>query len=376
MWKVNDKWGLVIQDIVVTKNYKPSGQMRLLVLSSLLCLTYGLGVAEAADPPENWQYYKRVIIDHTKVSTNLTNFPVLIDITDSDLQLHAQIDGDDVLFTDCSNNKIPHEIELYESGTGHLIAWVNTDLSSTEDTTVYMYYGNNATSNQENATNVWDSNYVMVQHLQETSGNHSDSTSNNNDGTPNGVNQDAPGKIDGSDDFSGSDYIEVPDSASLDITGNFTLEAWVNYSSTSGIQRIIDKLASGASSGFDLGSGWTTNKIEVYARIGGSLVGSGVSTTTIQADTWYYVTGVYDGERLRLYVNGTEENNNGASGAVATNNLNLRIGDGSYYHNYFNGIIDDVRISDTARDGNWIKTSYINQNDPCGFYSISNEMVS
>ena len=42
----------------------------------------------------------------------------------------------------------------------------------------------------------------------------------------------------------------------------------------------------------------------------------------------------------------------------------------------FNGTIDDVRVSGTARDSNWINTSYVNQNDPESFYNVSNEMAA
>ncbi|MHA2274435.1 MAG: hypothetical protein ACXAC2_01610, partial [Candidatus Kariarchaeaceae archaeon] len=56
---------------------------------------------------ENWEnssfeYKKSLVIDETKVSglNNLTNFPLLIDIFDSDLRTNVQPDGDDIIFTD------------------------------------------------------------------------------------------------------------------------------------------------------------------------------------------------------------------------------------------------------------------------------------
>jgi hypothetical protein len=155
----------------------------------------------------SWLYRKRITIDSTKVDADLTHFPVLIDIIDPDLASWAQDDGGDIVFIDGSGAKLNHEIESYDDGTGHLVAWVNVPtLSSTVNTDLYMYYGNSATSNQENAEGVWDSNFKMVHHLQETSGIHYDSTSNDNDGTPQGgVTQDATGKINGADDFDGSD---------------------------------------------------------------------------------------------------------------------------------------------------------------------------
>jgi len=117
----------------------------------------------------NWRHRKMITVDHTKVAANLTDFPVLIDISDSDLPLKAQPDGDDIVFTDSSANKLNHEIEYYDNNTGHLVAWVKVpSLSSTSDTVLYMYYSNAAASSQQNPTAVWDPDYVMVQHLEET----------------------------------------------------------------------------------------------------------------------------------------------------------------------------------------------------------------
>lgn len=187
----------------------------------------------------DWNFRKKITIDHTKVDDNLTDFPLLINLSsDSDLASWAQDDGDDIYFTENDGvTKLDHEIEKFDGSTGELIAWVRIpSLSSTTDTEIYMYYANPGASNQENVTGVWNSNFKMVQHLHETSktagtyNDHLDSTLNNNDGeAENGVTMDATGKINGADDFDGSDdYVEVADSASLDITSEVTVEAWVN----------------------------------------------------------------------------------------------------------------------------------------------------
>ena len=46
----------------------------------------------------NWQYRKEIAVDSTKVDANLTSFPVLINVTDGDLAVKAQDDGDDIAF--------------------------------------------------------------------------------------------------------------------------------------------------------------------------------------------------------------------------------------------------------------------------------------
>ena len=66
--------------------------------------------------------------------------------------------------------------------------WVNVpeiDACTTTDS-IYMYYGNSSATDAQNKTGVWNSGYAGVWHLNETSGNNSDSTINNNTGVVEG----------------------------------------------------------------------------------------------------------------------------------------------------------------------------------------------
>jgi hypothetical protein len=40
---------------------------------------------------------------------------------------------------------------------------------------------------------------------------------------------------------------------------------------------------------------------------------------------------------------------------------------------WFDGILDEVRISNSARSAFWISTEYNNQNSPATFYSLGNQ---
>lgn len=141
------------------------------MLLSIACfsIVYHVGIARADIDWWNsaWTYRKVLTIDHAQVSSDLTSFPVLVDVTDPDLILKAQDEGGDIVFTDGSGLKLDHEIESYNKSSGHLICWVEANLSSSSDTLLFMYYGNNGATNQENPMAVWDSDYAMVQHLAE-----------------------------------------------------------------------------------------------------------------------------------------------------------------------------------------------------------------
>jgi len=328
----------------------------------------------------NWLYRKKITIDHTKVDTDLTNFPVLVSLSsDSDLASDVQDDGDDILFADSSGSKLDHEIEKFDDSTGELVAWVRIpSLSSTTDTEIYLYYGNVSATNQQNATGVWDSNFKMVQHLQETSDIHQDSTSNNNDGTQNGgVTQDATGKINGADDFDGGDdYIRV----SRSVQDDFTIEFWFKTTDTG---------SGGSDYRWYKGDGLvdsevptTMNDFGVAHHSNGYVIaGVGnpdkqvISSSGHNDGNWHNVafTRIKSTGVIKLYVDGTlvDSNTGGTQSLTSPNYTDFgRIQTGV---NYFNGTIDEVKISNTARSTEWISTSYNNQNSPSDFYSLASE---
>ncbi len=325
----------------------------------------------------SWLYRKSMTIDHTKIDDDFINFPLLIYIpSDSDLANKTQDNGNDIVFTDISQNKLNHEIEFFNGVTGELIVWINvTNLSSIMNTTLCMYYGNSSANNQQNITGVWDSNFTLVQHLNETNGTHYDSTNYSNDGLPqNGVNQTAIGKIDGADEFDGNnDYIIVNNSASLDIV-NLTIEAWFNIDNISSggfWQGIVSKRLSAWTMTVNPDNYWPPRLI-MY--IGSKYRHSGPEAE-ITVNRWHHGALVINGSTAMLYLDGQKVVTH-TSVSVGSTDSDVYIGRNHWSaDDMFNGSIDEVRISNIVRTSSWINTSYNNQNNPVTFYSISKEEV-
>jgi hypothetical protein len=273
--------------------------------------------------------------------------------------------------------KLSHEIEYYNSSTGHLTTWVNIPfLSSTTDTIIYMYYGNPAATSQQNKTWVWDPDFRMVQHLSETSGVHYDSTRNGNNGTQyGGVSQGVAGKIDGADQFSPSPSKYVQGS-SFSLADTYAFSMWFKANSVSGWQTLFEMGTSGS---------------RIMCWLNGNQFGalghreSGYTVTTnanLIAGQWYYIVFTFNysaSPQARLFINGTEftlSNNNGIGHTPSLSGV-FRIGEPASAQDYpFNGIIDEVRLSQTARGASWTTTEYNNQNSPSSFIAIGNEETS
>lgn len=342
-------------------------------------------MASASD----FSYRKAIEIDYNKVVATLTDFPVLISITDTDLMDDAQDDGDDIAFF-LGTTQLAHEVESFKGTTGELQAWVNVPtLSSDTSTTIYMYYGNATCESQENVAGVWDSNFKMVQHLNETTGTHYDSTGNDNGGTPYGVTQTAIGQIDGADDFDGmNDYVNCGNRASLNITGDITIEAWVKpeikqTNPPYGVF-VIKGRETTHKTNYAIRQDVTGKKFDFYYRISGNDNWQVYRSSNDQFsdNVWRHVAVTYTfgtGNSLKMYVDGEEitgswiYGNGNADPAITTESL--RIGTGVLVEQY-KGTLDEVRISDTARSADWIETSYNNQNDPSSFITVGDEQTT
>ncbi|MEM0492792.1 MAG: DUF2341 domain-containing protein [Candidatus Thermoplasmatota archaeon] len=278
-----------------------------------------------------------------------------------DLAQKAKNDASDVVFTNESNIKLPHEIEYYNHENGHLIAWINiTKLQKNRDAFLMLYYGNPNAENQQNIEGVWDSNYVMIQHLNETTGSTIlDSTSYNNDGTSNGdasLNQ--TGKIDGAYNFNtNTDYIEVPTSTTLNITGSLTMELWIK--NTPGEEPTTRTILNKTRDAYTIELDQTGTILTAYIN--------NTPTTTILDGNWHYIALVYNQTSMILYQDGEKINETTKTGSVPTNNQPLILGKG------LAGTMDEVRISNTARTYSYIKTIYQNTKNPQIYAQIEPE---
>jgi hypothetical protein len=139
-------------------------------------------------------------------------------------------------------------------------------------------------------------------------------------------------------------WTEVPDSASVDLTARFTLEAWIRPDSVP---------ATG---------GWATviAKPEAYAlqfngpRLEVTVIQAGVRrrllapSGSIVAGRTYHVVGTYDGAMQRLYINGVQVASRAQTGSVPNVRWPLGIGSWDGIGEHFRGTIDEAAVYSTA----------------------------
>ena len=335
----------------------------------------------------DYGYKKKITIDHTKVAGDETDFPVLVSVTDADLadtsnggHVENSNGYDIVFYNDDEDTLLKHEIESYTNTDGTLVFWVKVkSLSSTVDTDIYIYYGKADVVVNPSSTETWDNQHVVVQHMyDETTSTILDSTSNNNDGTKKGVNEpiEANGKIDKGQYFDGTnDVIDCGNDTSLHASP-FTLSLWFK---TDDVTLPAQRIAGVGNYGSKNGMFLTLASDDLAGYIfDGTLTNHQITISNeIVDDTWYYATLTYDkdraGDDFRIYLNGVERTTGNKDVDIDYGTIPLKIGYTDSW--YFKGMIDEVRISNTARSANWISTMYESENAPDTFMSWDAEEV-
>jgi len=150
--------------------------------------------------------------------------------------------------------------------------------------------------------------------------------------------------------FDGNSYVSVPNSYSLNSpTDQFSAVVWV-------------KIATGA----DLFNQWltilcksddsleTTNSPHYRVQATAQTVSlntefTELSTPQLAYDTWYFYAYVFDGDKVKVYIDGKYVFEHNYSGKLNANDMPLEIGrDKPGAVEYFNGAMDDLRIYNRA----------------------------
>lgn len=323
----------------------------------------------------------------------LTNFPALIYIQDNALKIgNACADkvqnpngtNYDFAFTlPGSSTELNYQVEKYDQTAGSLLVWVNIPtLSYSTNTIINFYFGSKTPTVTHNNTffgNTWTSDYLAVYHLNEGL-----STAPIVDGTNNGRNATqsnttpVTGEVGSGYQFNGTTSQIVTTSTANNITGSFTLSAWVNPTSFTAHtdQKIMTNQYSYSAGGYKLslyGSSAATVYAEVETRNAtgvASLNRTALGGKPLTTGAWHYVQGVYNASNSTFYTYVDGVLDRSMTGAVAAANGNvIYLGSDFTAGNWLYGILDEARISNVAKSADWIKAEYTNQSNPANFTS-------
>lgn len=145
------------------------------------------------------------------------------------------------------------------------------------------------------------------------------------------------------------DEVTMPSSSALKLANTLTVEGWIYPTAQNNYSAVVIK-GTGADGHCNYLIGQTDTSGEYRFR----LDGSGYPTVTVSGislNKWTHIAGVYDGSNVKVYVNGELGGSMAYSGSIATTDKSLVLGHDKYASTsrFFKGIIDEVRIWNTAR---------------------------
>lgn len=339
----------------------------------------------------NWSKSKRIIIQHEYVDQYFSYFPVLISGIDTNLSGWTQEDGSDFIFVSADNSTVfPYELELYNYETSEVLAWVNvSNLSSVDDTILYLYYGNFNCSSQENVSGTWDEDFVGIFHMNQSEGSLVDSAGTQNAiGYENGTLYRQTGRVGYGVELGGDvdgGYFLMSHDAYLFQNDNVTVEAWVNLHRNKNSDDTIVYL--GRHSSLNPGPRITLRKLKQEDHSGKIVFECGNSNENrtrvfsnldgpVFLHRWVHTTGVvnFSGIELRLFIDGISQSPPEnvwpyQLPALSVSSIGYDgMGDEqSSNWNYFDGCLDEIRISKVSRSAAWINTTFNCMNFPNSF---------
>ncbi|MFO1475271.1 MAG: sugar-binding protein [Verrucomicrobiota bacterium] len=172
-----------------------------------------------------------------------------------------------------------------------------------------------------------------------------DSSGNGNSGTLNGKASWSPkgGRIGGAIDLHGEgDYVRIDNVVPFNITGRITISAWVNIRS---VPQEWTGIVTKGDSAWRMSTEYAQNAFHFGVNQEEWLNGHG----QYKSGEWHHVACVYDGNTMRLWVDGKLDASRSRQGPIGTNEFPVWIGGNAELGGHcWDGLIDDVRVYNYA----------------------------
>ncbi|HET8939764.1 MAG TPA: DUF2341 domain-containing protein [Polyangiales bacterium] len=314
------------------------------------------------EAPFGWQ--REIVLDGSQITETLTNFVVLVRITDEQLKGAVADNASDIYFAAADKSTLlDFEIESYAADSGALVAWVRVpSLSAGHDSAMYLGYGDGKASRSD-APGVWGG-FRHVWHLGQ------DPSSGD------GAVKDATGRSHGSarGGMSSAARVAAVAGHGLSFDGKDDAVSYVNDVTGSGpgtLSGWVDQAADSGDNGaaiISFGSGRSNQSRFLLAvaeqqRIKVGFYGNDKQPETVlPRGTWKYVAWVWTGKESTVYVDGAIVYGPAAHASANTAGAVGSIGGSTFGYDFFmTGQLDEVRVATDVRSAAWIATEFNNQ---------------
>lgn len=153
------------------------------------------------------------------------------------------------------------------------------------------------------------------------------------------------------------DYVEVPDAPSLNPTEQITVEAWVKPYYGGSYPFVVTKGLSGTNRAWTIQFYEDTLRPVFVVHPTGETEKAVISPDEVSESEWHHLVGTYDGQTIKLYVDGELKATYTESFTINVVPAPVTIG-GYITSNYLKGAVDEIRIYNRALTEEEIRYSY------------------
>jgi hypothetical protein len=155
-----------------------------------------------------------------------------------------------------------------------------------------------------------------------------------------------------------NDYVNLGNPLTLSLNMNITLSTWINSTTLFSSQNFPPFIIKGINVSYMLFGNSLTNQIRI--RIGDNNIANAVdSISTISSNIWYNVVGTYDGNNIKIYINGVLDNQKARIGTIPTGSDNIIMGfNPSGEALVYNGRISNTQIYNRALSAQEVLQNY------------------
>ncbi len=321
-------------------------------------------------------YYSPVTILAAQVPSTQTDFPILISVTDNRFKTvgnggHvANASGFDIRpYTDGPpvTAITGYELERYNASTGEVVMWVKRS-SVSNGLVTYLAYGDASLTTDGSSTTTWSNSFLGVYHLKDGTTLDVNSATGSNNGTNHSATA-TTGQIDGAGAFASASTQYVGLGGGISNNNAITYSAWVNATSFPGAFNTV--LGYNGNGHFGLLMVNSSGKLALFVNSGNI---NGTGSHTLSTATWYYVVMTCNQSTLTGYVNAVSDASISTT-ITGDPTSPFDIGKDDVNGRYWNGKIDEARVSSVVRSADWITTEY-NEGFPATFEILGTESTT
>lgn len=370
----------------------------LTTLKSKACLFAALALpacAFAADYTA-WSGHRKIVLNTSSTGANVNadvhDFPVLIRLgrADSAILSGAGAGGASIRFSKAdSTTPLPYQIESWSATSAALWVKVDTVKGNNATQSILLHWGNGSAASESNGAAVFDTanGFRGVWHMGADSvGVSRDATANRNHAVQQGTATAMQGAIGGARRLNASgggdiDTVGINQSFDMSVNDRVTVSAWVRREGGNAAGSAFEGIAGV----FDWNSGGTGVNNRMYSLVHNanngfsfhvsSTGGDGANEVIVNSGivgeaVWTHAAATVDGSNITLYVNGVQAAQSAYTGniyfpaslaGVGPFTIGMLDDNGSGEGQYFNGGVDEVQLSATARSAAWMKLAYESQ---------------